>query len=218
MVGAGVVALVGGMVAGDAKRMSEIVSACPVCGAERQRKFMALKDEPDPPSACGACLAYLRVNLGSLEVKEEAVEATGSYAVQPAQYQSVVLRNGDAERSFKFEMPTSARSVVSLMHPRSGISWTATRPPVQAAVSRATSFTGRIAIPSLARRRALARSSTQLPATSDSGLREAFADRVPRRSRVVLGRHADVYVVSLLQGVLYAQRHCITATGMTPSP
>lgn len=106
VVGAGVVALVGGMVAGDAKRTSEIVSACPVCGAERQRKFMALKDEPDPPSACGACLAYLRVNLGSLEVKEEAVEATGFYAVQPAQYQSVVPRNGDAERSFKFEMPT----------------------------------------------------------------------------------------------------------------
>jgi hypothetical protein len=106
-VGAGVVAIVGVMFAGDAKRTSEIVSACPVCGIERQRKFIAWRGEPEPPSACGACLAYLRVNLGSLEVKEEAADATdGFYWVGAAQYQSVVPRGDDEQGRFKFQMPT----------------------------------------------------------------------------------------------------------------
>jgi hypothetical protein len=92
---------------GDAKRASEIVSACPVCGVEAQRSFNAWRNEREPSAACNACIAYLRLNVESLEVKEEAIDATdGLYFVTAAQYQSVVPQCDDERHRFMFVMPT----------------------------------------------------------------------------------------------------------------
>jgi hypothetical protein len=102
-----VLALVAKSFWSDARATSEIVSACPVCGVERQRNFIALRNEAEPPSSCGACIAYLRVNLDTLQVREERADAIdGFYWVGRAQYESVVPRGDDEQRRFKFEMPT----------------------------------------------------------------------------------------------------------------
>ena len=88
--GALVAALVARTFRGDAKRTSDILSSCPVCDVERQRSFMAVRDEREVTTACEACIAYLRVNLDSLAVTEEPADATGgTYSVSPAQYSSV---------------------------------------------------------------------------------------------------------------------------------
>jgi hypothetical protein len=98
-----VVALIGRTLRGDTKRTAEILSACPVCGAPRQRGFMVVRDERNPYTSCGACIAYLRLDLDSLEVSEEASDANAIYVVNAAQYVNVVPRTNVG---FKFQMPT----------------------------------------------------------------------------------------------------------------
>jgi hypothetical protein len=101
-----VVALISRTLRGDAKRMTYVMSPCPVCGVERKRGFAMSRNERTPYESCGACIAYLRLDLASLEVSEEAADATGShYWVRAAQYQAVVPRSGGPEPRFEFVMP-----------------------------------------------------------------------------------------------------------------
>jgi len=102
-----VVALAGRALAGDEKRGSEILSGCPVCGVQRQRRFDMVGKEQTPHAACAACIAYLRLDLDSLQVKEEPDDATGGfYFVGRAQYESIVPRSDENDRPFNFVMPT----------------------------------------------------------------------------------------------------------------
>jgi hypothetical protein len=133
----GLLSIVGLAIAGfgvwlfiSAVRTPVIASACPVCGIERVRGFFerpppttelaklsktarrrALHKAEDEgaPTPCGACIAYLRIHLDTLEVREQSIVAIGEhttpYGVRPVQYVSVVKRGDDADHTFQFQFP-----------------------------------------------------------------------------------------------------------------
>ncbi|MEO8845363.1 MAG: hypothetical protein ABI591_29685, partial [Kofleriaceae bacterium] len=84
-------------------RVVSVEGPCPSCGANTVRRFDKPEDPTSGPSACGACIAYLRTSETTL--REEAIEAKDDYELVPTQYlpalQSVSNRGG-----FKFAMPT----------------------------------------------------------------------------------------------------------------
>jgi hypothetical protein len=102
----GFITLVSGIyVAGLISSLRNVVldSACPCCGANRRRNFG--NPHSESPTACGACLAYLRAN--GLEVTEESLEAMTEnlepYEVSSERYLPAVRR--DNHNHFEFRWP-----------------------------------------------------------------------------------------------------------------
>ncbi len=113
-----------------ARRTPVIASACPVCGIERARSFseqpaptkelaklskkarrralQKAEDEGDP-TECGACIAYLRIHIDTLEVREQSLDASDTcfthYHVTSDQYLPLVKRGDDADHTLECQFP-----------------------------------------------------------------------------------------------------------------
>ena len=91
------------------RRAFVVVSACPVCGVEKQHDFGDATDKKAWPTPCGRCIAYLRIHPKKLEVREEALSAADprrtAYKLRSEQYEPVVPRRDDGDRQFEFAMP-----------------------------------------------------------------------------------------------------------------
>ena len=88
-------------------RTVDIEGPCPACGAPAVRQFDKPQDPTSSPTACGACIAYLRATEVSLrEEANDAIQMTGhDYELTPDQYLPAMQRISN-RGGFTFAMPT----------------------------------------------------------------------------------------------------------------
>src|SRR5664279_1587509 len=108
-----IAAVIGGFVLRSALRAVVLNGPCPSCNTVATRQF---ENPPDPrslPTACGACVAYLRANGNAM--REEALDSPSGnlavrfpYSLGADQYMPAVKRTN--RNAFKFEMPAMCAS------------------------------------------------------------------------------------------------------------
>ena|SRR5664279_1581782 len=102
-----VIIIIGIFLTRSSVRVLSVEGACPCCGATAVRQFDKPQDPTSSPSACGACIAYLRAT--EIALREEATDAIQMYGhdyeLTPDQYLPAMQRTSN-RGGFTFAMPT----------------------------------------------------------------------------------------------------------------